>query len=124
MTGTGHLRLMPWLDERGLACYLATDDENGFLSRVADQVEATQLGMASDLLDHVEDLLSGEEVTAEQLRYCVGRLQESLRETLRVADSRGERLPAPDADAADATYSASLDLLPHAHGGSPQGGPQ
>ncbi|MFD5702926.1 hypothetical protein [Streptomyces lasiicapitis] len=112
---------MPWPDERGLACYLSTDDENGFLSRVADQVEATQLGMASDLLDHVEELLSGGEATAEQLRYCVGRLQESLRDTLRVADSRGERLPTLDADA---THAACLGLLAHAHGRALQGGPQ
>ncbi|MFD9863717.1 hypothetical protein [Streptomyces alboflavus] len=124
MTGTGKLRLMPWPDERGRACYLSTDNENGFLSRVADQVEATQLGMASDLLDHVDDLLSGEEATAEQLRYCVTQLQGSLRETLRVADSRGERLPAPDADAADHTYAHALSPLARAHGCAPQGGAQ
>ncbi|WP_435837338.1 hypothetical protein [Streptomyces aurantiacus] len=34
-----------------------------------------------------------------ELRYLSARLSESLRDVLRVAESRGARLPAPDADA-------------------------
>ncbi|MEU2114901.1 hypothetical protein ABZ567_04425 [Streptomyces sp. NPDC016459] len=84
-------RLLPWTGEEGKPCYLLGDG-GGYVSRVADNIESVQLGMAADLLGHVEDLLSDRSATPEQLRYAVARLSESLREVHRVARSRGARL--------------------------------
>ncbi|GGT91957.1 hypothetical protein [Streptomyces lateritius] len=84
-------RLLPWTGEEGKPCYLIGDGE-GYVSRVADNIESVQLGMAADLLGHVQDLLSDRSATPEQLRYVVARLSESLREVHRVARSRGARL--------------------------------
>ncbi|UYQ62226.1 hypothetical protein [Streptomyces peucetius] len=88
-------RLLPWSGPEGKPCFLVTDGE-GYVSRVADNIESVQLGMATDLLGHVEDLLRDPSATPEQLRYVVARLAESLREVHRIARSRGARLkPAP-----------------------------
>ncbi|MFR9791097.1 hypothetical protein ACL07V_20970 [Streptomyces sp. MB22_4] len=84
-------RLLPWTGSDEKPCYLVGDG-TGYVSRVADQVESVQLGMAGSLLDHTAGLLSGEELTNEELRYLVRRLAESLTETKRVAESRGARL--------------------------------
>ncbi|GAA3395412.1 hypothetical protein [Streptomyces roseoviridis] len=88
---TEAVRLLPWTGAEGKPCYLIGDGR-GYVSRVADNVESVQLGMAADLLGHVEDLLSDRSATPEQLRYVVARLAESLREVHRVARSRGARL--------------------------------
>lgn len=90
----GHdARLLPWSGPEGKPCYLLGDG-TGYLSRVADNIESVQLGMAADLLDHVADLLADRSATAEQLRYVVARMAESLRDVHRIAQSRGERLDA------------------------------
>ncbi|MFF7328655.1 hypothetical protein [Streptomyces sp. NPDC008150] len=94
MTRDGALRLLPWAGEDGKPCYLVTDG-HGPLSRVADNVESVQLGMAAQLLDHAADLLGDEAASAVQLRYLAARLAEALRDVHRVAESRGARLPAP-----------------------------
>lgn len=88
MTGVG--RLLPWSSPDGKPCYLVGDG-TGYVSRVADDVESVQLGMAADLLDHVDDLLADRRATPEQLRYVVARLAEALRDVHRIARSRGAR---------------------------------
>ncbi|MFI2366986.1 hypothetical protein [Streptomyces sp. NPDC018833] len=85
------VRLLPWGGPEGKPCYLLGDG-NGYVSRVADNVESVQLGMATDLLDHVDDLLRDRQATPEQLRYVVARMAESLRDVHRIARSRGARL--------------------------------
>lgn len=95
-TGTGStVRLLPWSTEEGKPCYLL-DGGTGYMSRVADNIESVQLGMAADLLDHAGDLLSDRRATAPQVRFLADRLAESLRDVHRIAESRGARLPAPD----------------------------
>ncbi|MCP9945754.1 hypothetical protein LUX12_14655 [Streptomyces somaliensis] len=88
-------RLLPWPGPEGKPCYLIGDGR-GYVSRLADQVESVQLGMAEDLLGHVGDLLEDRRATPEQLRYAVARLAESLRDVHRVARSRGSRAAPPD----------------------------
>ncbi|HET9383237.1 MAG TPA: hypothetical protein VFP69_20735 [Streptomyces sp.] len=89
-------RLLPWSNLDGNPCYLLTDDTGtGRLSRMADDVEAVQLGMAGDLLGHAVDLLGDREATAPQLRFLAARLAESLHDVHRIARSRGARLPVP-----------------------------
>lgn len=95
LSGTGSVRLLPWTSTGGNPCYLVTDDGDGYLSRVADSVEAVQLDMAARLLSHAGELVREPKASARELRYVAARLVESLHETLRVARSRGGRLPRP-----------------------------
>ncbi|WP_318203434.1 hypothetical protein [Streptomyces sp. SCL15-4] len=85
-------RLLPWTGDEGKPCYVLGDG-TGYVSRLADQVESVQLGMAGDLLDHAAELLAEDRLTDRELRYLARRLTESLREVKRVAESRGARLP-------------------------------
>ncbi|MBW1596696.1 hypothetical protein [Streptomyces sp. JJ38] len=94
MCPTQAIRLLPWEGTDGKRCYLAGD--GGFLSRVADQVEAVQLGMGADLLAHADALLSDKEASAGELRFLGARLIEALTGALRVAESRGVRLEAAE----------------------------
>ncbi|WP_314223097.1 hypothetical protein [Streptomyces zaehneri] len=90
-------RLLPWSNLDGNPCCLITDDTGtSRLSRMADDVEAVQLGMAGDLLAHAADLLGDDKATGPQLRFLAARLTESLHDVHRVARSRGTRLPVPD----------------------------
>ncbi|NEC85643.1 hypothetical protein [Streptomyces sp. SID12501] len=87
-------RLLPWSNLDGNPCYLLTDSTGtSHLSRIADGIEAVQLDMADDLLDHAADLLGDGKATAPQLRFLAARLTESLHDVRRVARSRGARLP-------------------------------
>ena len=90
------LRLLPWSSPDGKPCYLAPGDGYSPLSRRADEVEALQLSMGAQLLEHARAFLDGPKVSAEELRYLANRLTEALRDVLRVAESRGGRLPVYD----------------------------
>ncbi|MFF2726511.1 hypothetical protein ACFVS9_01205 [Streptomyces sp. NPDC058008] len=95
MTGRipGTARLLPWAGPEGKPCYVLGDG-TGHVSRVADDIESVQLGMAAELLHHAADMLDDRPVTVMQLRYVVARMAESLRDVHRIAESRGERLAA------------------------------
>ncbi|MGW2326672.1 hypothetical protein ACWC5C_12985 [Streptomyces sp. NPDC001700] len=95
MTG---LRLLPWSDPEGRPCYLSSDNDNSPLNRRADEIEALQLSMGTQLLGHARSLLDERKADAQELRFLSERLCEALRDVLRVAESRGERLPDPDED--------------------------
>ncbi|MFF9685796.1 hypothetical protein [Streptomyces sp. NPDC014623] len=85
------VRLLPWAGLDDKPCYVLGDG-SGYVSRVADDVESIQLGMAVELLDHAADMLDDRQVSAAQLRYVVARMAEALRDVLRIAESRGARL--------------------------------
>ncbi|MER6994595.1 hypothetical protein [Streptomyces sp. NPDC000410] len=87
-------QLLPWAGTGGKPCYLLTDSEGGYVSRVADQIESIQLGMGAELLGHAEALLDDAHADAGQLRFLSARLTEALRDALRIAESRGVRLAA------------------------------
>lgn len=90
-------RLLPWSTSDGNPCYLIGDG-TGPVSRIADNVESIQLGMADELLGHVDDLAGDPKATAPQLRFLAARMAESLRDVTRIARSRGARLPVPASD--------------------------
>ncbi|GAA1224272.1 hypothetical protein [Streptomyces rhizosphaericus] len=95
MTG---LRLLPWSDPEGRPCYLASDSDDSPLNRRADQIEALQLSMGTELLGHARALLGDRKADARELRFLANRLCEALRDVLRVAESRGRRLHDEDGD--------------------------
>ncbi|MFI1471147.1 hypothetical protein [Streptomyces wuyuanensis] len=89
--GEDVVRLLPWTGAGGKPCYVIGDGV-GHVSRLADDIEAVQLGMAADLLDHARDLLADRRATDAQLRFVVARMTEALRDVHRIARSRGARL--------------------------------
>ncbi|WP_327259139.1 MULTISPECIES: hypothetical protein [unclassified Streptomyces] len=91
------IRLLPWAGADGKPNYLSTDG-TGPLSRLADQIEYVQLGLAGKLLDHVRVVLSGSTPETSELRLLTAQLADALRDTLLIAESRGDRLTPADTD--------------------------
>lgn len=85
------LRLLPWSSPEGMPCYVSGDG-TGYVSRLADEMEAVQLSMCVDLLDHADDMITDRSTTGDQLRFLAARMAESLRDVHRIARSRGQRL--------------------------------
>jgi hypothetical protein len=92
MTAPNELRLLPWTGPEGKPCYLSTDDRGGYISRLADNIEAAQLGTAVELLDQASETLDGEDAGPEDVRRLAQELTGALRDVLRVATSRGRLL--------------------------------
>lgn len=95
MTAHNELRLLPWSGPEGKPCFLSTDDSSGHMSRLADNTEAVQLGLAAELLKHAFAVLADEEAGPEELQLLAADLARVLGDALRVAESRGRRLPLP-----------------------------
>ncbi|MFG3406838.1 hypothetical protein [Streptomyces sp. NPDC048142] len=86
-------RLLPWARD-GKSCYLSTDGgPNSALSRLADEMEAVQLGMGANVLESADRVLSDPKSPHSEVRYTALRLSECLRDALRVAESSGDRIP-------------------------------
>ncbi|MEU3479176.1 hypothetical protein AB0E66_13395 [Streptomyces sp. NPDC033753] len=95
MTPHNELRLLPWSGPDGKPCFLSADDTGGPLSRLADTTEAAQLDVGRELLEHAREVIADEELGREELRLLSTDLAGALHDALRVADSRGHRLPDP-----------------------------
>ncbi|MGA5565973.1 hypothetical protein ACPCUV_33060 [Streptomyces platensis] len=89
----GPARLLPWSSADGNPCYLVGDG-TGHVSRVADDIERLQLGMADELIGHADGLLACQGASNRELRFLARGLTDSLRDVRRVAESRGVRLRA------------------------------
>ncbi|WP_406469532.1 hypothetical protein OH738_23405 [Streptomyces hirsutus] len=96
MTMSHELRLLPWTGPDGKPCFLSTDNGGGYLSRLADNLESVQLGMATELLDQALDMIADTDTEPDDLRLLAKNLTGALRDTLRVATSRGHRLATPE----------------------------
>ncbi|KUH36075.1 MULTISPECIES: hypothetical protein [Streptomyces] len=96
MTTANELRLLPWSGPDGKPCYLSTDDKDSYMSRLADNIEAVQLGTAADLLVEAEETLGAGDADTEALRHVAQELTGALRDVLRIAISRGHRLTASE----------------------------
>lgn len=92
MTAPNELRLLPWSGPEGKPCYLSTDDRGGYVSRLADNIEAVQLGSATALLEQAPGTLDDKDAALEEMRHLVKELTGALRDVLRVATSRGHLL--------------------------------
>ena len=95
-SGTDGPRLLPWTTPDGHPCYLSTDGR-GYLATLADGIEEVQLTMGQDLMDHARSVLApgARALTDVEYRWLACRLTEALSDALRVADSRGQRIPDP-----------------------------
>ncbi|GAA3176963.1 MULTISPECIES: hypothetical protein [Streptomyces] len=94
-------RLLPWTTLDGGPCFLFSDDGTGRVSRLADRVEAEQLGSNAVLIAEAERILGGRSWTPGELHLLTVDLKESLVVTDRIAKSRGARLPEPPYDPDD-----------------------
>ena len=97
MTTSNELRLLPWTGPDGKPCFLSTDDSGGYMSRLADNIESVQLGTATELLDYAIDMLTAD-MPPDDMRLLAKNLTGALRDTLRVATSRGHRLSSRSTD--------------------------
>lgn len=98
-------RLLPWTGSLGQRCYLVEDDTGaGTLSRIANRVEAVQLGLAERLHERAWEVLATPAAPNTQVRQLAEELAQALGDALLIAESRGARLrqtvepsPAPSA---------------------------
>ncbi|WP_052424466.1 hypothetical protein [Streptomyces fulvoviolaceus] len=90
---TGGLRLLPWTTPEGKTCYLSSDSGDGMLSLLADDVEAAQLDSGSQVLTGARAVLADPKAGERAVRFALTRATECLEDVLRVAVSRGERIP-------------------------------
>jgi hypothetical protein len=88
MTNPDDLRLLPWTGPGGKPCYLSTDDSDSYLSRLADNIESIQLGLAAERVEAAHEALDNEHTDAQDLRRLVRALADSLTVVHRIAHSR------------------------------------
>ncbi|MFI5798575.1 hypothetical protein [Streptomyces sp. NPDC051677] len=98
LNGVTTPRLLPWPTPEGKPCYLVTDDKGSRLSRLADDLEAVQLATGTDVLGLARQVLDDPRSPYAEVRYAGIRLAECLTDALRVAESRGGRLPVADTE--------------------------
>ncbi|WP_327316562.1 hypothetical protein [Streptomyces sp. NBC_01235] len=96
LNGVTTARLLPWPTPEGRPCYLVTDDNGSRLSRLADDLEAVQLATGTDVLGLARQVLDDPGSPYAEVRCAGIRLAECLTDALRVAESRGRRLPTSD----------------------------
>ncbi|MFF4608015.1 hypothetical protein ACFY12_35420 [Streptomyces sp. NPDC001339] len=90
------LRLLPWVTAVGNPCFLNTDTSgSSYLARKADAMEAEQMRDAAAVFADAEAVLDEQTAGPLTLRVTLKRAKEALGDALRIANSRGGRLPAP-----------------------------
>lgn len=99
-------RLLPWETWDGRPCYLGSSGTgNGYLSRKADHMEAQQMRNAALAFADGQTTLRNETAGPLTLRLMLIRTTAALGNTLRIADSRLGRLPAPSDNGPDPATS-------------------
>ncbi|WP_155058924.1 hypothetical protein [Streptomyces blattellae] len=87
------LRLLPWTSPEGKPCYLSADSGHSRLSLLADDVEAAQLSSGEQVLAGARAVLADRTAGERAARFALTRAAECLEDVLRIAVSRGERIP-------------------------------
>lgn len=90
------LRLLPWESPEGKPCFLSTDGSGGPVSRLADDLEEAQLCLGAEALAEAESALDDPVAEPLTLRVALRKTSWALRDALRIADSRGDRIPESD----------------------------
>jgi hypothetical protein len=115
---TNELRLLPWTSPDGKPCYLSSDGA-GYVSQLADAVEAMQLELGQELLHHARAMLSGRNIPPGEFRFLAARLTEALHDVLHVARIRGTYGPCTAVDALDAAADELAAREAEAHRDDP-----
>ncbi|MEU9189614.1 hypothetical protein AB0D14_34750 [Streptomyces sp. NPDC048484] len=89
----GPLRLLPWTTPEGRPCYLSTDSPASRLSLLADDLEAAQLDSGEQVLAGASAVLADTKAGEREVRFAPTRSLECLQDVLRIAVSRGARVP-------------------------------
>ncbi|MEE6271169.1 hypothetical protein V2E29_36735 [Streptomyces diastatochromogenes] len=85
-------RLLPWTSWDGKPCYLLRGNGIGYVSRLADRVEAEQLASAAELVEDSGRVLAELAWTPGEIHLLAVELNAHLANVLRVSESRGARL--------------------------------
>ncbi|MEW1655725.1 hypothetical protein [Streptomyces sp. NPDC093707] len=85
-------RLLPWTSPDGKPCYLLGGNGTGYVSRLADRVEAEQMNSAADFMAEACDILTGRAWTPGEIHLLAVELNDHLAKVYRVSESRGTRL--------------------------------
>ena len=105
-------RLLPWTGDDGKPSYvLPGEGGSSFMSHLADAMEDTQVELAEQLLGHVDMVLAAGVTSESELRHLVSYLCASLRDVVRVAESRGHRLPRQDHDKDDDELYSTVQAI-------------
>ncbi len=113
--GTDSLRILPCSDTQGRTALLLTDG-NGPVSRLADRMEAVQLGLGDRLLGRARETLKGQRSEDGELRPLTSQLADALSDALLIAESRGLRLretgPCPAREVQEGLRAYGMLTLP------------
>jgi anti-sigma regulatory factor (Ser/Thr protein kinase) len=94
--GTNRVRLLPKTDPDGRPALLLTDG-HGPVSRIADRIEAAQLGLANRLLGRAWEMTAVPgTLKGAELGVVAAQLAVALRDVLLIAECRGARLDAAE----------------------------
>ncbi|MFB7633703.1 hypothetical protein ACFC0M_22560 [Streptomyces sp. NPDC056149] len=85
-------RLLPWTSLDGKPCYLLGGDGTGYVSRLADAIEAEQMDSAAALIEEARGILAGRAWTPGEIHLLAVELNANLANVRRVSESRGARL--------------------------------
>ena len=91
--GKVRLRLLPWTTPDGKPCYLSADSHDSRLSLLADDIEAAQLDSGEQVLAGTKAVLADPKAGERAVRFALTRASESLGDVIRIAVSRGARIP-------------------------------
>ncbi|MGG2461664.1 hypothetical protein ACO0M4_17920 [Streptomyces sp. RGM 3693] len=85
-------RLLPWTSWDGKPCYLVRGNGTGYVSRLADRVEAEQMTSAAELIEDAYRILADRTWTPGEIHLLAVELNDRLAKVHRVSESRGARL--------------------------------
>ncbi|GAA3186192.1 hypothetical protein [Streptomyces ramulosus] len=92
MNAMDHARLLPWASPDGKPCYLIGGTGTGYVSRLADRMEAEQMESAAVLIGEARRVLAACAWTPGEIHLLAYDLNAALTEVHRVSESRGARL--------------------------------
>ncbi|WP_369361076.1 hypothetical protein [Streptomyces sp. cg2] len=109
-------RLLPWTSPDGKPCYLLGGTGTGYVSRLADKVEAEQMDSAAELVEEACGILTHRLWTPGEIHLLAVELNNHLAKIHRVSESRGARLllleDDPDEDSEDDVCEGSVPVAP------------
>jgi len=82
------LRPLPWgSTDDAKTSFLITDSPDGFLSRIADELELAMLASGEQVLSASRYLLAADHASESELRFALARCVEELGDALRIVAS-------------------------------------